>query len=139
MVSYVVNWDELELMLEKAFGGMFIRDKSNLVGTPKIVGRTANIPAMKSEFLVGSWTIAQPSIINGITYSQSGWKPEDYWELQINGETLFTVYTKEQAERKSFQSIMPVNTGDTVMIIHHNISGNSKQCWADLELLQIGG
>ena len=135
MISYIVNWDELKKLLDKVFSGILVRDKTNITGIPEILGGAANIPAMTGDYTVASWRMTRTSILTGVTYAQSGWKPEDMWELSLNGDVIFSVYTKEMAERKSFQAIVPVNAGDTIIVTHKNISGNSKQCWADIELL----
>lgn len=139
MISYVINWNELEKMLDKLFGGLLVRDKSTLTGTPSVLGATLNVPALEGEYTVKTWVIDSSCILQGVTYSQSGWKGEDKWLLKLNDEILFSVYTKELGERKSFQNIMTLKQGDKLSIIHQNASGTSKQCWADIELLYTGG
>lgn len=139
MISYVINWNELEKMLDKLFGGLLVRDKSLLTGTPKVLGATLNVPALVGEYTIKTWVIDSACVLQGVTYSQSGWKADDTWILKLNDEVLFTVYTKELGERKTFQNIMTLKQGDKISLIHNNVSGASKQCWADIELLYIGG
>lgn len=138
--SYVINWDELVPLLEEALGDLVVRSIKDVEGVQRVKGFAQSIPALKGNFKVLEWTLERNIVITGLTYSQSGWKGEDYWELWVDDDRLFeTVYTKELGDQKHWEVLHPVNAGQTIKLILHNVSGNSRDVWADIEYLDLLG
>lgn len=101
-------------------------------GTQKIYGKMLEIPAVKGQHVIEFKGNGQ---ITGITYSQSSWRFEDNWDLQVGNDKLFeSVRTKEYGEHKFFNVFYPIN--GTVKFIYNNISGTSKVLWVDFNILE---
>lgn len=136
--SYVVNFDELKDLLKDNFSNIIVKDISSLYGTQRVKGFCTKIPAIKEKFYVVKYEFPKNAIMTGIVFSQSAWKPEDYWELYVGRERIFdTIYTKEIASKKTWQCIYPINLGTEMTIILNNVSGNSRTVWVDIEYLEI--
>lgn len=103
----------------------------------KVIGLHEYIPALNFDFKT-IHTFEEDVILTGVTYSQTGWKVCDTWDLYVNDKLLFeNVYTKELGEYKHFNAFCMVKAGEEVKFIHHNISGNSKQIWWDIHYLGL--
>ena len=138
--SYIINWDELKDLLEDALKDIVVRSIKDVRGVQKVLGTAQSIPAMQGNFKILEWTVDKNIVITGVTYSQSAWKGEDYWELWIDGDRLFeTVYTKELGDQKHWEVLHPVNAGQTIKVILSNVSGNSRNVWVDIEYLDLLG
>lgn len=138
--SYVINWSELKELLEDALGDLVVRSIKDVKGVQRVLGFAQNIPALQAEYKVVEWTPDKNIVITGVTYSQSAWKGEDYWELWVDGDRLFeTVYTKELGDQKHWEVLHPINAGQVVKLVLHNVSGNSRDVWVDLEFLDLLG
>jgi len=75
--------------------------------------------------------------ITGITYSLSAWNLEDSWDLDVNGEKLFTkVRTKEYGENKFFNVFYPIESGQKIKFIYNNESQASRILWVDFNILE---
>lgn len=136
--SYVINFDELQELLEDKFSNIMVKDLSSLFGLQKIKGFHMQIPAIKGKYRIIDFITTNNIVITGITYSQSAWKPTDFWELYVNGEKLFeTIYTKEIATQKNWKVIQPVNINTKIELILNNNSGNSRDVWVDLEYINL--
>lgn len=134
--NYVINWDELTTLLEKALEDVVVRSIKDVKGTQKVCGFSQSIPALQNDFKIVEWTLDRNIVITGLTYSQSAWKGEDYWELWIDDDILFeTVYTKELGEQKHWEVVHTISPGQTIKLVLHNISGNSRDVWIDFEYL----
>ena len=136
--SYVINFDELKDLLEDKFSNVVVKDLSSLYGLQKIKGFHLGVPALQGRLRIVDFVVPDNIVITGITYSQSAWKPTDFWELIIDGEKIFdTVYTKEIATQKNWQIIQPVNQGTKIELILTNNSGNSRDVWVDIEFIKL--
>lgn len=136
--SYIVNFDELGKLLEDALSNIVVKDVSDLYGMQKVKGFYQQIPAIQAKYNIVEFIPTENIIITGITYSQSAWKANDYWELWIGEEILFeNVYTKELGEQKHWEVLNPVNAGTPIKIILNNSSGNSRHVWADIEYVKL--
>lgn len=136
--SYIVNFDELEDLLKEALSNTVVKDIADLYGVQKVKGFYKPIPAIKSEYKIVEFIPDESIIITGISYSQSAWKANDYWDLYIGDEKLFeNVYTKELGEQKHWEVINPVNAGVPIKIILNNQSGNSRHVWVDIEYVKL--
>ena len=136
--SYVINFDELKELLEDKFSNIVIKDLSSLYGLQKIKGFHLGVPAIRGRYRIVDFITPSNIVITGVTYSQSAWKPIDYWELFIGEEKLFdTIYTKEIATQKNWKIIQPVNQGTKIELILNNNSGNSRDVWVDLEYVNL--
>lgn len=136
--SYVVNWEELTDMLEELLSNVVVKDISSLYGVQKVKGFYTPIPAIQAEFKVVEFIPTEDIIITGITYSQSAYKGNDYWELWVGEDKLFeNVYTKELGEQKHWEVINPVNAGTTIKVVLANNSGNSRHVWVDIEYVRL--
>lgn len=114
-----------------------IGDKLNLDYVQKSIGLYKNIPALQTDFEV-NYVFEKKSALTGVVYSQSAWKPEDSWSLYIDDELLFEqIPTKEVGQHKVFNYFCLVEAWQTVKVIHHNNSGNSKEIWVDIDYLEI--
>lgn len=150
ILSYVVNFDEFAAtitnnsnenlqgiieLLEDLKQGLLIPD-----GMQKAKGLTLSVPAVSEEYTL-TFIPDTDILLTGITYSQSAWKYEDNWDLEIEGVTMLfeSIYTKELGEHKKFEKYYPVPAGTPINLILHNKSGNSRQVWADLEYIGLIG
>ena len=121
------NFKEILFLLEKLFGIAYIQS---------VVSFQTYIPAVNLDFEI-SHIFNEDVRLTGIMYSQTAWKTGDNWSLYVDDVCLFeNVFTKELGEHKYFNSFYEVKKGSEVKIIYHNVSGNSKQVWFDLELLK---
>lgn len=137
VISYVVNWDELSDLL-KQYMDTNVTDLSKVDGVQKSKGFVQSVPAMKGDYIIFNWIPDEDIILTGITYSQSAFKAQDYWELYAGEEKLFeTVFTKEQGEQKHFEAIHYIKKGTAIKLILSNQSGNSRYVWADIDFVQL--
>jgi len=121
------NFKEILFLLEKLFGIAYIQS---------VVSLQRYIPAVNLDFEI-THTFEEDIRLTGIMYSQSAWKTGDNWGLYVDDVCLFeNIFTKELGEHKYFKSFYEVRKGKEVKIVYHNVSGNSKQVWFDLELLK---
>lgn len=98
--------------------------------TQRIDGSVLNIPAIKKDYILDFYIDGQ---VNGITYSQSGWRWEDTWDLYIDDNLICNqCRTKEIGEHKYFNGFINAHH---VKFIYHNVSATSKIVWVDLEYL----
>ncbi|MCG8538749.1 MAG: hypothetical protein MJA82_02265 [Clostridia bacterium] len=138
--SYIINWEELKELLEDALGDLVVRSIRDVKGVQRVWGSAQSVPALRGNYKILEWTLNKNIVITGITYSQSAWKGEDYWELWVDGDRLFeTVYTKELGEQKHWEVLHPINEGQTIKVVLHNVSGNSRNVWVDVEYLDLLG
>ncbi len=138
--SYIINWEELKELLEDALGNLVVRSIRDVKGVQRVWGSAQSVPALRGNYKILEWTLNKNIVITGITYSQSAWKGEDYWELWVDGDRLFeTVYTKELGEQKHWEVLHPINEGQTIKVVLHNVSGNSRNVWVDVEYLDLLG
>lgn len=136
--SYIINFDELKDLLNEALSNTVVKDISDLYGVQKVKGFYQSVPAIVSEYKVADFTPEEAIIITGISYSQSAWKPNDYWELWIGQDRLFeNVYTKEIGEQKHWEVVNPVKVGEPISVILNNQSGNSRHVWVDIEYVKL--
>lgn len=99
------------------------------------VGLYKSIPALQLDYQI-NYTFDKDVILNSIVYSQSAWKSIDCWSLYIDDKLLFDrIYTKESGECKVLSPFYPIKAWQTVKVIHHNESGNSKEIWVDINYL----
>jgi len=129
--SYVINMPDFEDLFEK----LSKQSSNNISGTQKIKGKYLSVPPIKGDYQI-EWVFDEDIYITDIKYSQSCWRSEDYWDLKIGDTLLFEdVYTKRMAENEIFNcySFVPANTKITLIL--HNISGTSKDVWANLHYL----
>lgn len=97
-----------------------------------------NIPALINDFVI-SHTFETDIYLCGLTFSQSAWKIEDSFSLEVGGVLLFDrISTKEVAQYKHLNAFYPVPKNTEVKIIYHNASGNSKIVWFDFDYLEGG-
>lgn len=106
-------------------------------GIQKIKGLSLSVPAVAGDYSM-AFSPLKDILLTGITYSQSGWKSQDNWDLKANEITLFeSVFTKELGENKHLNKWLPVPIGSNIEIVLHNISGNSRTVWADIEYIEL--
>lgn len=105
-------------------------------GVQQIYGLRQHIPSVVGVFKLTK-TFDFDIMLTGISYSQSGWKYQDSWDLEVDGTKLFDSFTKEIGEHKHFNVFYFVPAGTPINIYHHNDSGNSKLIWFDIEYLNL--
>lgn len=154
MPKYIINFDELAKLLgdginlnikgttndlEKLLTDYFdklldiLKQFLKLKYAQYSIGLHSYIPALQFDFEL-EHSFDEDVTITGITYSQTGWKVMDCWDLYIDGKLLFNgIFTKELGEHKSFNAFYPVKANKVIKIVHHNNSGNSKQLWFDID------
>ena len=138
--SYVINFDEIIKPLEEKLKDVVIRGIRDLKGTQRVKGFAQSIPAIQAEYKILTWAPDKNIVLTGITYSQTGWKSEDYWELWVDGDRIFeTVYTKELGEQKHWEVLHPIHANQTIKLVLNNKSGNSRDVWVDIEYLELIG
>lgn len=136
--SYIINFDELEELLKEALSNTVVKDIADLYGVQKVKGFYTPVPAIRGEYNIVEFVPNESIIITGVSYSQSAWKSNDYWDLYIGNDKLFeNVYTKEIGEQKHWEVINPVNAGEPIRIILNNQSGNSRHVWVDIEYVKL--
>ena len=134
----MINFDELDIVLKDALSNISVRDLANLNGVQRVKGFYKSIPAIQAEYNIVEFIPQEQIIITGISYSQSAWKANDYWDLYIGNDKLFEeVYTKELGEQKHWEVINPVNAGEVISLILNNQSGNSRHVWVDIEYVRL--
>jgi hypothetical protein len=160
--SYIINWEELLAILgdklqidindidlgdlENYLGEQFgiiidllkqILDLLKDKGVQRIHSISNHIPAVVAPFKFTT-TFKEDVLITGITYSQSAWKYQDSWDLEVDGNVLFEeVGTKEIGESKVMNVFYYVPAGKPINIIFHNDSGNSRLVWFDVEYIGL--
>lgn len=136
--SYIINFDELELSLKDALVGETVRSHKDIKGIQRIKGYGESIPALIGTFRVAEMICDKTVILTGITFSQSAWKGEDYWSLWVDDDMLFDqIYTKEIGDQKHWEVIHVIKPEQTIKLLLHNVSGNSRNCWADIEYVEV--
>lgn len=105
----------------------------------KIKGKTLPVPAVVGEYTL-PFVFDKDILITGTMFGQSAWKYEDNWDLEIEGgiQLFESVYTKELNEHKHFNVFYPVPANTPINMVLHNVSGNSRQVWFDIEYLELG-
>lgn len=138
IANYVINWDELESLLSKHLSNIVVKDLSSVRGESKVKGFTQSIMAVSGDYEVFNWTVPYDVAFTGLTYAQSAYKVEDAYSLFLNEECIFdNLSTKELGESKSIECIFYLRKGDTLKLVHHNNSGNSKIVWSDVEYVEL--
>lgn len=158
LLKYIVNLDEiLDILKDKVKVNPgevdtsnleeFIQSKLNeildllkkILGTPKSprsLSLTKNVPAIVNDFVL-SKTFDKHIFLCGVAFSQSAWKVEDSFSLEVAGVLLFDhISTKEIGQYKHLNAFFPVPPGTEIKLIYHNESGNSKMVWFDLDYLE---
>ncbi|CAK7055564.1 hypothetical protein [Tissierella sp.] len=162
MPSYIINWEELlEILgdkLEIDINDIDLSDLENYLveqfetiidllkqilellkdkGVQRIHSISNHIPAVVAPFKFTT-TFEEDVLITGITYSQSAWKYQDSWNLEVDGNLLFEeIGTKEIGESKAMNVFYYVPAGKPINIIFHNDSGNSRLVWFDIEYIDL--
>ena len=138
IASYIINWEELVGMLDLTVKGKDIRSIKDINGKQRIKGFAESLPAIQGVYKVMEVSFPSDTILTGIAFSQSGWKGEDYWSLWIDDDKLFDeIYTKETGDHKHFNLIHVIKANQTIKLLVHNNSGNSRDVWCDLEYVEI--
>lgn len=136
--AYVINWQELKDILSDKLSNVIVKDLSSLQGVHRTKGFYIKVPAIKSAFTIVKFQQNTNLVMTGVTFAQSGWKAEDYWELYIGGEKHFeTIFTKEVATEKNWQVIEPIDKNTEIKLVLHNNSGNSRDVWVDLDFIEL--
>jgi uncharacterized membrane protein YfhO len=108
-------------------------------GTQKIYGEMLEIfyhDDIDQQCII-EFTVPSNGRITGITYSLSTWNYEDSWNLDVEGQNLFTnVRTKEYGEHKYFNVYYPVTAGQKIKFTYNNISQSSRILWVDFNILE---
>lgn len=105
-------------------------------GVQQIHGLRQHIPSVMGIYKLTK-TFDFDIMLTGISYSQSGWKYQDSWDLEVSGTKLVDSFTKEIGEHKHFNVFYFIPAGTPINIYHHNDSGNSKLVWFDIEYLNL--
>ena len=138
LISYIINLDELLLDLNDKLDGKTYRSLRDIKGKQRIKGFAESIPALEGNFRVATLKFDKDTILTGATFSQSAWKGEDYWSLWVDDDMLFNeIYTKEIGDQKHWELIHIIKAGQTIKFLIHNISGNSRNVWVDLEWVEL--
>lgn len=107
-----------------------------LKGDFHIDGQYKNIPAIQNDYEI-VYRYDYDIYICALEFSQSGWKKDDRWSLFIEDRVVFDKVTiKEIGEKKCFHTLKYVKANTNIRFILHNISGNSRQVWTDLEYIK---
>lgn len=160
--SYIINWEELLEILGDKFEidindidlsdlENYLKDQFETIidilkqilellkdkGVQKIHSISNHIPAVVAPYKFPT-TFDKDVLLTGVTYSQSAWKYQDSWDLEVGGKLLFEeVGTKEIGESKAMNVFYYVPAGKPINIIFHNDSGNSRLVWFDIEYIDL--
>lgn len=100
-----------------------------------IDGEYKNIPAVSADHEI-IFKYNGGIYLSALEFSQSGWKKQDKWSLKINNQIVFdNICTKEIGDKKYFFTLRYIPPNTEIKFILHNISGNSRQTWVDLEYI----
>ena len=136
--SYIINFPGLFAELENLLDDNIYRSLRDIKGKQRIKGFAESIPALEGVYRVVEKTWEKDILITGVTFSQSGWKGEDYWSLWIDDDRIFDeVYTKEIGDQKHWELFHTIKQGETLKLLLHNKSGNSRNCWVDIEWIEL--
>lgn len=96
----------------------------------QILGQLLEVPAIEGNYKIDFKIEGE---INGLSYSQSGWRYEDSFDLKVDDSYNICTNsrTKEVAEHKFLDGYNPCK--NKVTFIYHNNSATSKNVWVDLE------
>ena len=112
-----------------------IQDK--IKGIQKIEGRLLDIPPIVIN-TIEVFKFDKDIYVTGLHITQTGWKKEDRWDLEINENKIIDNATfKEIGEHKYFNTYFKVNAKVPISFILYNNSGNSRQIMIDLEYIEI--
>lgn len=127
--------DDLEKLLKDYFDKLLeiLRQLLGFNYAQHSIGLHSYIPALQFDYEL-EHIFNEDVILTGITYSQTGWKVFDCWDLYVGDKLLFDgIFTKELGEHKVLNTFYAVSANSTIKIVHHNNSGNSKQLWFDID------
>lgn len=160
--KYIINWEELLDILEGRFqvdiNDIDLGDLENYLdeqigkiidllnqilellkdkGIQRVHSISYHVPAVIADYKLPT-RFNEDVLITGITYSQSAWKYQDSWSLEVSGNRLFDeVGTKEIGESKAMNVFYFVPAGTNIDIIFHNNSGNSRLVWFDIQYIGL--
>lgn len=139
--SYIINFDELADLLEMQLEG---EDKTRRAeqfdGEIKTKSFKADIPPLENRYIILDWKPTKDIKLTSVKFSQTAWKGEDSWDLYLRNEPMFIdIYTKELADRKHWEVIENIDSGDNIQLFLENRSGNHRQVWVDLEYIEMWG
>ncbi len=111
--SYIINWDELLAILgdkleinidDIDLGDLedYLKEQFEIIidllkqildllkdkGAQRIHSISNHIPAVVAPFKFTT-VFEEDVLLTGVTYSQSGWKYQDSWDLEVDGTVLF--------------------------------------------------
>ena len=136
--SYILNWEELGKMIQELLSSMSMKNIASMLGVPRIWGTAQSIPPIGGNYKIIEWTTDREIMLIGITYNQSAFNNEDYWEFWVDGDRQFeTVYTREMGDQKHWEMVQKIPTGSVIKFILHNVSGTSKDVWVDLHYVDL--
>lgn len=133
--SYIVNFPELEALIKELLNQ---QQEDEISGIQRVKGFYKTIPAFEGRYLVADIVFEDSVVITGVTYSQSAWKSEDTWDLEIAEKKYFeNIYTKEMGESKHYEITHIIPPQQKIQIFLNNESGNSRDVWVDIEYINI--
>ena len=137
--SYVINWQEIYELLKGKLDNIEV-STPQYKGVSKVWGTKQGVPAIQGKFKIAEWVVPNDISLSEITFSQSSWKSEDFWDLWIDDNKIIDrVYTKELGDKKSFNITVPIHGGQTIKAVLHNNSGNSRDVWIDIDYVDLLG
>lgn len=135
--SYIINWEEMERLITDSMNKAYIPTINGFNYTTRVKGFKSFVHGLDNKNVM-DWHLEKDIIIVSITYSQSSYRDEDYWELWINGvRPMKNMQSREIGETIHWMDIKELKEGDRIRFNHINNSMTEKYIWVDIEYMEI--
>lgn len=134
--AYVVNWEELQLLIEDFLGELNYKNKTGIQGINKIKGFHVN--SNDSEIEVVNLTVDKTILVDKIVLNDDNYDNYGNWEMLINDIKIFNNVKSNMLEEKTiWNTITPLNVGDKITIKFYNPNGHNVNLYVDFGYIDL--